>query len=80
MPAPAEAMVTQQEKVLLRRAVTECKAEAKDQKLKWRARRKYVKSCVIGKLQAHPGVNVQELLRTYPDLDKLPRADVRNPV
>jgi hypothetical protein len=80
MPSPAEAVISQKEKALLRQSVTECKAEAKEQKIKWGSRRKYVKSCVIGKLKAHPGVDADELLRTYPDLDKLPKADVRNPV
>jgi hypothetical protein len=78
--SPAEARVTKEEKALLRKTVAECKAEAKDKRLKWRERRKWVRSCVTVKLEKHPGVNVQELLRTYPDLENMPKADVRNPV
>lgn len=78
MTAPADAMVSKANRALLTKISTECKAEAKSQKLKWRARRKYVKSCVIGKLQAHPGVDVQELLRAYPDLENLPKASIRD--
>ena len=78
--SPAEARATQEEKALLRKTVAECKAEAKGKKLKWGERRKWVRSCVTVKLEKHPGVNVQELLRTYPDFDKMPKADVRNPV
>ena len=72
--------VTKEERALLRKTVAECKAEAKEKRLKWRERRKWVRSCVTVKLEKHPGVNVQELLRTYPDLENMPKADVRNPV
>jgi len=78
--SPAEAKVTKEERALLRKSVAECKAEAKEKRLKWRERRKWVRSCVTVKLEKHPGVNVQELLRTYPDLENMPKADVRNPV
>ncbi|HVT55382.1 MAG TPA: hypothetical protein VHD34_04965 [Xanthobacteraceae bacterium] len=80
LSTPAEARVSKQEKALLRKAATECKAEVKGKKLGWRARRKWVKSCVTAKLERHPGVNVQELLRVYPDLDKIPATNVKNPV
>jgi hypothetical protein len=80
LTSPAEARVTKEEKALLRKTVAECKVEAKEKKLKWRERRKWVRSCVTVKLEKHPGVNVQELLRTYPDLENMPKADVRNPV
>ena len=78
--SPAEAKVTKEDRALLRKTVAECKAEAKEKRLKWRERRKWVRSCVTVKLEKHPGVNVQELLRTYPDFENMPKADVRNPV
>jgi hypothetical protein len=78
--SPAEAKVTKEERALLKKTVAECKAEAKDKRLKWRERQKWVRSCVTVKLEKHPGVNVQELLRTYPDFENMPKADVRNPV
>lgn len=81
MPAPADAAkVSKEEKALLRKAATECKAQAKADKLGWRARRKFVKSCVTGKLSQHPGVDVQRLLSTYPDLENLPKTDVKDPM
>ena len=80
LASPAEARVTKEERALLKKTAAECKAEAKEKKLKWRERRKWVKSCVTVKLEKHPGVNVQELLRAYPDLENLPKADVRNPI
>jgi hypothetical protein len=80
LSAPAEARVSKQEKALLRQAATQCKAELKGKKLGWSARRKWVKSCVTAKLEKHPGVNVHELLRAYPDLDKIPVTNVKDPV
>jgi hypothetical protein len=77
---PADARVSKQEKALLRQAATQCKAEVKGKKLGWSARRKWVKSCVTAKLEKHPGVNVHELLRAYPDLDKIPVTNVKDPV
>lgn len=78
--SPADAKVTKEDRALLRKTAAECKAEAKEKKLKWRERRKWVRSCVTVKLEKHPDVNVRELLRAYPDLESMPKADVRNPI
>jgi hypothetical protein len=80
LSAPAEARVSKQEKALLRKAATECKADVKGKKLGWLARRKWVKSCVVAKLEKHPGVDVEELLHVYPDIEKIPATNVKNPV
>ena len=49
--SPAEAKVTKEERALLRKTVAECKADAKEKRLKWRERRKWVRSCVTVKLE-----------------------------
>jgi hypothetical protein len=39
-----------------------------------------MQSCVTVRLKQHPGVDVRLLLKTYPDLENLPRTIVDNPV
>jgi len=47
MPAPAEAAkMSAADKAALKEKTAECTKQAKDQKLGWFARRKFVKSCV----------------------------------
>jgi hypothetical protein len=47
MPTPAEAAeVSAADKAALKEKTAECTKQAKDQKLGWLARRKFVKSCV----------------------------------
>ena len=47
MPAPAEAAkISAADKAALKEKTAECTNQAKDQKLGWFARRKFVKSCV----------------------------------
>ena len=46
MPTPAEAAMSAADKAALKEKTAECTKQAKDQKLGWLARRKFVKSCV----------------------------------
>jgi hypothetical protein len=72
MSAPAEAAsMSKAEKVALKEAIISCKAEAKGEKVKWLARRKYVNHCVAQALN-RPTVDVIQLLKDHPDMKDLP--------
>jgi hypothetical protein len=71
---PAFAQATNLSKAdqrLLKAAIASCKSEAKTKKIKLRDRRKYVFDCVEA-LKDRPQVNVREVLRTHPDVKRLP--------
>lgn len=55
---------TKQESILLKQAAAECKAIAKANRLGWRARRKFMQSCVNEKLKQHSDLDVRSLLKT----------------
>jgi hypothetical protein len=71
---PAFAQATNLSKAdqrLLKAAIASCKSEAKMKKIKLRDRRKYVFDCVEA-LKDRPQVNVREVLKTHPDVKRLP--------
>ena len=71
--APAKpAPVSKADKVALKTAIVACKAQAKDQKVKWLARRKYVNNCVTEALKGRPHIDVIEVLKNHPDMKDLP--------
>src|SRR5690242_18440996 len=72
MPASAqERKLSKAEQVALKHAIASCKSEAKAKKVKLLLRRQYVIDCVQA-LKDRPQVNVQEVLKNHPDLEKLP--------
>ena len=54
------------------KAIVACKAQAKGQKVKWLARRKYVNHCVAEALKGRPNIDVMEMLKNHPDMKDLP--------
>ena len=71
-PASAQAQqLSKADQRLLKAAIASCKSEAKTKKIKWRDRRKYVFDCVEA-LKDRPQVNVREVLKTHPDVKRLP--------
>ncbi len=74
MPGAAQAArMSKADKAALKDAISSCKAEAKGKKVKWLARRKYVNHCVAEALKDHPTIDVIQLLKSHPNLDRLPR-------
>jgi len=72
MPAFAqEKKLSKAEQAVLKHAIASCKSEAKSKKVKLLSRRQYVIDCVQA-LKDRPQVNVQEVLKNHPDLEKLP--------
>jgi hypothetical protein len=72
MAAPTEAAnMSKADKVALKEAITACKAEARGNKVKWLARRKYVNHCVAQALN-RPTIDVIQLLKNHPDMKDLP--------
>ena len=70
--APTEAAsMSKAEKVALKEAIISCKAEARGNKVKWLARRKYVNHCVAQALN-RPTIDVIRLLKNHPDMKDLP--------
>lgn len=64
VPTPAEAAkMSKADTVALKEATVACKAEAKDKKVKWLARRKYVYQCVAEALKGRPSIDVNEVRR-----------------
>ena len=53
-------------------SIVACKAQAKGQKVKWLARRKYVNNCVTEALKGRPNIDVMEVLKNHPDMKDLP--------
>lgn len=73
MPRPADAASpSKADKAALKRAIVACKAEAKDKKIRWLSRRKYVNNCVTEAMKDHPKMDVSTLLKEHPDLTDLP--------
>ena len=73
MPAAAKAApVSKADKAALKTAIVACKAQAKGQKVKWLARRKYVNHCVAEALKGRPNIDVMEMLKNHPDMKELP--------
>jgi hypothetical protein len=73
MPMAAEAAtMSKADKVALKTAIVACKAQAKGQKVKWLARRKYVNHCVVEALKGRPNIDVIQLLKNHPDMKNLP--------
>jgi len=73
MPTTAVAApVSKADKVALKTAIVACKAQAKGQKVKWLARRKYVNNCVTEALKGRPNIDVMEVLKNHPDMKDLP--------
>ena len=71
-PASAQAQkLSKADQRLLKAAIASCKSEAKTKKIKLRDRRKYVVDCVDA-LKDRPQVNVREVLKTHPDVKRLP--------
>jgi hypothetical protein len=71
--APAKpAPVSKADKAALKTAIVTCKAQAKDQKVKWLARRKYVNNCVTQALKDRPHIDVMDVLKDHPDMKDLP--------
>ena len=71
--APAKAApVSKADKAALKTAIVACKAQAKDQKVKWLARRKYVNNCVTQALKDRPHIDVMDVLKNHPDMKDLP--------
>jgi len=66
------APVSKADKVALKTAIVACKAQAKGQKVKWLARRKYVNNCVTEALKGRPNIDVMEVLKNHPDMKDLP--------
>ena len=60
------------DKAALKTAIVTCKAQAKDQKVKWLARRKYVNNCVTEALKDRPHIDVMDVLKNHPDMKDLP--------
>ncbi len=74
MPGAAEAArISRADKAALKDAISSCKAEAKGKKIKWLARRNYVNHCVAEALKDHPTIDVIQLLKSHPNLDRLPK-------
>ena len=70
--APGRTAVSKADKVALKTAIVACKAQAKGQKVKWLARRKYVNNCVVEALKGRPHIDVMEVLKNHPDMKGLP--------
>jgi hypothetical protein len=72
-PGPANAAkLSKADKQAVKQALVACKAQAKGKKVKWLARRKYVKNCVTEALKDHPNIDVRQVLRNYPNKKGLP--------
>lgn len=73
MPTTAKAApVSKADKVALKTAIVACKAQAKGEKVKWLARRKYVNNCVTEALKGRPHIDVMDVLKNHPDMKDLP--------
>jgi hypothetical protein len=73
MPTTAKAApVSKADKAALKTAIVACKAQAKGQKVKWLARRKYVNNCVVEALKGRPHIDVMEVLKNHPAMKDLP--------
>jgi hypothetical protein len=74
MPTAAEAAATMSkaDRVALKTAIVACKAQARGQKVKWLASRKYVNHCVVEALKGRPNIDVIQLLKDHPDMKGLP--------
>src|SRR6267142_123359 len=73
MPTTSKAAaVSKADKAALKTAIVTCKAQAKDQKVKWLARRKYVDNCVTQALKDRPHIDVMDVLKNHPDMKDLP--------
>jgi hypothetical protein len=73
MPTAAKAApASNADKAALKTAIVTCKAQAKDQKVKWLARRKYVNNCVTQALKDRPHIDVMDVLKNHPDMKDLP--------
>jgi len=71
--APGKAApVSKADKAALKTAIVTCKAQAKDQKVKWLSRRKYVNNCVTQALKDRPNIDVMDVLKSHPDMKDLP--------
>jgi hypothetical protein len=68
---PVAAKVSKAEKVALKQATVACKAEARGKKIRWLARRKFVKTCIVRALKEHPDIDITKLIREYPNLEGL---------
>jgi hypothetical protein len=62
MPTPADAAKTPAHRAALKEATLACKAEAKKNKIKWTASRKFVSTCVAKSVK-HYAVNTEQLRR-----------------
>jgi hypothetical protein len=56
-----------------------CKAEAKGKKVKWLARRKFVKGCIVESLKGYPNIDVEKIMKAM-DTGKLPATHVEHPM
>jgi len=70
--AAKAAPASKADKAALKTAIVACKAQAKGQKVKWLARRKYVNHCVTEALKGRPNIDVMEMLKNHPDMKELP--------
>lgn len=71
--APGQtASISKADKIALKQAIVACKAEARGNKVKWLARRKYVNRCVVEALKDHPNIDAIQLLKNHPDMKDLP--------
>ena len=74
MRTPAEAaIVSKADKVALKTAIVACKGQARGEKVKWLSRRKYVNQCVAEALKGRPNIDVDQLLKSHPDMKDLPK-------
>ena len=71
-PASKADKADKADKAALKTAIVTCKAQAKDQKVKWLARRKYVNNCVTEALKDRPHIDVMDVLKNHPDMKDLP--------
>ena len=73
VPTAAKAApASKADKAALKAAIVTCKAQAKDQKVKWLARRKYVNNCVTQALKDRPHIDVMDVLKNHPDMKDIP--------
>jgi hypothetical protein len=70
--APGRTAPSKADKAALKTAIVACKAQAKGQKVKWLARRKYVNNCVVEALKGRPHIDVMDVLKNHPDMKGLP--------
>jgi hypothetical protein len=68
---PVAAKISKAEKLALKQATVACKAEARGKKVRWLARRKFLKTCIVRSLKENPSIDVTKLIREYPNIEGL---------